>query len=159
MIGLLENPINPRDDPESAELQLAARAIGKQFFIVQASSERDFDAAFAALAKRGVGGLLVPGEPLFVLRRQELLALAARYAVPAIYDYREFTADGGLLSYGLSLTDTYRLIATQVARILKGAKPADLPVLQLTKFELGREPINSDLLAGAFAFGGKAAFR
>jgi putative tryptophan/tyrosine transport system substrate-binding protein len=134
--GLLENPANPRADPERTELQTAARAMGKQLLIVQASSERDFDAAFAALAERGVGGLLVPGEPLFILRRQELLALAARYAVPAIYDYREFAADGGLLSYGFSLTDTYRLLATQVARILKGAKPAELPVLQPTKFEL-----------------------
>jgi putative ABC transport system substrate-binding protein len=136
VLGLLENPTNPRADPERTELQMAARTMGKQFLIVQASSERDFDAAFAALAERGVGGLLVPGEPLFILRRLELVALAARYAVPAIYDYREFTADGGLLSYGFSLTDTYRLIATQVARILKGAKPADLPVLQPTKFEL-----------------------
>jgi putative ABC transport system substrate-binding protein len=136
VIGLLENPTNPRADLERTELQTAARIMGKQILIVQASSERDFDTIFASLAQRRVGALLVPGEPLFFTWRQELLALAARYAVPAIYDYREFTAEGGLLSYGFSLADTYRLIAGQVARILKGTKPADLPVLQPTKFDL-----------------------
>jgi putative tryptophan/tyrosine transport system substrate-binding protein len=136
VIGLLENPSNPRADPEIAELQTAARTIGKQLLVVSASSERDFYAAFAALVQRGVGALLIPGEPLFFLRRQQLITLAARHAVPTIYDFREFTVDGGLLSYGFSLTDTLRLLAGQVARILKGAKPADLPVLQPTKFEL-----------------------
>jgi putative ABC transport system substrate-binding protein len=136
VIGLLENPTNPRADPETVELQAAARAIGKQILVVNASSERDFEAAFATLVQERAGALLVPGEPLFFLRRQRLLALAAQHGVPAMYDFREFTADGGLLSYGLSLADTFALVAAQVARILKGAKPADLPIQQPTKFEL-----------------------
>jgi putative ABC transport system substrate-binding protein len=136
VIGVLENPTNPRVDLEIAELQAAARTIGRQLLIVNASSERDFDPAFATLVEGRAGALLVSGEPLFTLRREQLIALAARHAVPAIYDYREFTAAGGLLSYGFSLTDTFRLVAGQVARILKGAKPADLPVVQPTKFEL-----------------------
>jgi putative ABC transport system substrate-binding protein len=136
VIGALENPTNPRADLEIAELQAAARTIGKQILVVNASSERDFDAAFAALVQGRAGALLVAGEPLFNLRREQLIALAARHVLPAISDFREFTAAGGLLNYGFSLTDTYRLVAGQVARILKGAKPADLPVLQPTKFEL-----------------------
>jgi putative tryptophan/tyrosine transport system substrate-binding protein len=135
VIGVLENPTNPRADPEMAELQTAARIIGKQILVVNASSERDFDAAFAALVQGRAGALLVPGEPLFNLRREQLIALAARNALPAISDFQEFTTAGGLLSYGFSLRDTNRL-AGQVARILKGAKPAELPVLQPTKFEL-----------------------
>jgi putative tryptophan/tyrosine transport system substrate-binding protein len=136
VIGVLENPTNPRADLEIAELQAAARTIGKQILVVNASSERDFGAAFAALVQGRAGALLVAGEPLFNIRRGQLIALAARHALPAISDFREFTAAGGLLSYGVSLADTYRLVAGQVARILKGAKPADLPVLQPTKFEL-----------------------
>jgi putative ABC transport system substrate-binding protein len=136
VIGVLENPTNPRVDLEIAELQAAARTIGRPLLVVNASSERDFDPAFATLVEGRAGALLVSGEPLFTLRREQLIALAARHAVPAIYDYREFTAAGGLLSYGFSLTDTFRLVADQVARILKGAKPADLPVVQPTKFEL-----------------------
>jgi putative tryptophan/tyrosine transport system substrate-binding protein len=136
VIGVLENPTNPRVDLEIAELQAAARTIGRPLLVVNASSERDFDPAFATLVEGRAGALLVSGEPLFTLRREQLIALAARHAVPAIYDYREFTAAGGLLSYGFSLTDTFRLVAGQVARILKGAKPADLPVVQPTKFEL-----------------------
>jgi putative ABC transport system substrate-binding protein len=135
VIGVFENPANPRPGPEIAETQAAARRIGKDVLIANASSERDFDAAFATLVQGRVGALLV-GDPLFYLRREQLTALAARQAVPAIYEFREFTAAGGLLSYGLSITDTFRLVAGQVARILQGAKPADLPILQPTKFEL-----------------------
>jgi putative ABC transport system substrate-binding protein len=134
VIGVFENPANPRPGPEIAETQAAARRIGKDVLIANASSERDFDAAFATLVQGRVGALLV-GDPLFYLRREQLTALAARQA-GAIYEFREFTAAGGLLSYGLSITDTFRLVAGQVARILQGAKPADLPILQPTKFEL-----------------------
>jgi putative tryptophan/tyrosine transport system substrate-binding protein len=136
VIGLLTNPNNPRTDVEIGQLQAAARAIGKQILVVKASSERDFDAAFETLVQQRAGAVLIPAEPLFFLWREQLVALAARYALPAMYDVREFTAAGGLLSYGFSLANTYRLAAGQVARILKGAKPADLPILQPTKFEL-----------------------
>ena len=135
-IGLLTNPNNPRTDVEIEYLQAAAHAVGKQILVVKAGSERDFDVAFETLVQERASAVLVPAEPLFFLWRERLVALAARHALPAMYDVREFTAAGGLLSYGLSLTDTYRLIAGQVARILKGAKPADLPILQPTKLEL-----------------------
>ena len=136
VIGLLTNPNNPRTDVEIGQLQAAARTVGKQILVVKASGERDFDVAFETLVQERAGAALIPAEPLFFLWREQLVALAARHALPAMYDVREYTAAGGLLSYGLSLTDTYRLVAGQVARILKGAKPADLPILQPTKFEL-----------------------
>jgi putative ABC transport system substrate-binding protein len=136
VIGLLTNPNNPRTDPEIGQLQAAARTVGKQILVVKAGGERDFDVAFKTLVQVRAGAVLIPAEPLFFLWREQLVALAARHALPAMYDVREFTADGGLLSYGLSLADTYRLVAGQVARILNGAKPADLPILQPTKFEL-----------------------
>jgi ABC-type uncharacterized transport system substrate-binding protein len=136
VIGLLTNPNNPRTDVEIGQLQAAARAVGKQILVVKASGERDFDVAFETLVQERASAVLIPTEPLFFARREQLVALAARHALPAMYDVREFTAAGGLVSYGFSLADTYRLIAGQVARILKGAKPADLPILQPTKFEL-----------------------
>src|SRR5258707_11353276 len=136
VIGLLTNPNNPRTDLEIGQLQAAARTAGKQILVVKASGERDFDAAFETLVQERASAVLIPADPLFFLWREQLVALAAPHALPAMYDVREFTADGGLLSYGLSLTDTYRLIAGQVARILNGAKPADLPILQPTKLEL-----------------------
>ncbi len=136
VIGLLTNPNNPRTDVEIRQLQAAARTVGKQILVVKASGERDFDVAFETLVQERASAVLVPAEPLFFGWREQLVALAARHALPAMYDVREFTAAGGLLSYGLSLKDTYRLVAGQVARILKGAKPADLPILQPTKFEL-----------------------
>jgi len=136
VIGLLTNPNNPRTDVEIRQLQAAARTVGKQILVVKASGERDFDVAFETLVQERASAVLVPAEPLFFGWREQLVALAARHALPAMYDVREFTAAGGLLSYGLSLTDTRRLVAGQVARILKGARPADLPILQPTKFEL-----------------------
>jgi putative ABC transport system substrate-binding protein len=136
VIGLLTNPNNPRTDLEIGQLQAAARPVGKQILVVEASSKRDFDVAFETLVQRRASAVLIPAEPLSYMWREQLVALAARHALPAMYDVREFTAAGGLLSYGLSLTDTYRLVAGQVARILKGAKPGDLPILLPTKFEL-----------------------
>jgi putative ABC transport system substrate-binding protein len=136
VIGLLTNPNNPRTDPEIGQLPAAARTVGKQILVVKAGSERDFDVAFETLVQERANAVLIPAEPLFSLWHEQLVALAARHALPAMYDVREFTAAGGLLSYGLSLTDTYRLVAGQVARILKGARPADLPILQPTKFQL-----------------------
>jgi putative ABC transport system substrate-binding protein len=136
VIGVLENPANPRTDPEMAEVRAAARGIGKKILVGNASSERDFNAAFATLVQGRASAVLVSGDPLFAFRRDQIITLAAQHAMPAIYEFREFTAGGGLLSYGLSLTDTFRLVAGQVARILQGAKPGDLPILQPTRFEL-----------------------
>jgi putative ABC transport system substrate-binding protein len=136
VIGLLTNPNNPRTDVEIGQLQAAARTVGKQILVVKARGERDLDVAFETLVQARASAVIIPAEPLFFLWREQLVALVARHALPAMYDVREYTTAGGLLSYGVNLTDTYRLIAGQVARILKGAKPADLPILQPTKFEL-----------------------
>ena len=111
VIGLLTNPNNPRTGVEIGQLQAAARTAGKQILIVEAGSERDFDVAFETLVQERASAVLIPAEPLFFLWREQLVALAARYALPAMYDVREFTAAGGLLSYGISLTDTFRLVA------------------------------------------------
>src|SRR5215472_13385354 len=120
---------------DTAAVQESARAKGLTLRILKASTESDIDAAFASLVDLKAGGLLV-GDPIYFGRREQIVALAARYAVPTIYDFRVYVDAGGLISYGTSLTDTYRNVATYVGKILKGAKPADLPVEQPTKFEL-----------------------
>ena len=117
-------------------VEAASRALGRQIVVVKVSSEHEFEAAFAKIAQAGAGALLVSGSPFFTSQRRMLVALAARHAVPAIYDQRDFVADGGLISYSASFTDAYRQAGTYVGKILKGAKPADLPVLQPTKFDL-----------------------
>jgi len=117
-------------------VQDAARTKGVQIHILKAGSENEIDAAFASLLKLHAGALLVGTDTLFFSRREQLAALASRHAVPAIYELREFAAAGGLISYGPSLTGAWRQAGSYVGRILKGAKPADLPVQQPTKFEL-----------------------
>src|SRR5260370_41666915 len=105
-MGLLTNPNNPRTDFEIGQLQAAARTAGKQILVVKASGERDFDVAFETLVQERASAVLIPTDPLFFLWREQLVALAARHALPAMYDVREVTADGRLLSYGFSLADT-----------------------------------------------------
>ena len=107
-----------------------------QLPILKAGTESEIDAAFAALVELHAGAVLVGGDPFFFSRREQLLALASRHAVPAIYIWREFAAAGGLISYGMRVTDTFRQVGSYAGRILKGAKPADLPVQQPTTFEL-----------------------
>jgi putative ABC transport system substrate-binding protein len=131
----LVNPKWPNAERSTAAVQEAAHAKGLVLRILKASTESDIDAAFASLVDLQTGGLLV-GDPTYLGRREQIVALAARYAVPTIYDWREYVAAGGLISYGTSLSDTYRNVGTYVGKILKGAKPADLPVQQPTTFEL-----------------------
>jgi putative tryptophan/tyrosine transport system substrate-binding protein len=135
-IAYLVNPSNPSAEIYSKEAVTVASALGIRVHVLDASTDHDLDEAFASLGKLGAGGLVVPGEPFFETQRDRIVALCARYAVPAIYGFREYVAAGGLMSYGPSLTDSYRLAGIYVGRILKGEKPAYLPVMQPTKFEL-----------------------
>ncbi len=136
VIALLVNPNGVNAEGVIREVQEAARARRLQLHIWKADSEAEIDAAFASLALQHADALIVSSDPFFDTRRQQLVALAARHAVPAIYAWREFATTGGLISYGASLADVYRQLAVYVGKILNGAKPADLPVQQPTKFEL-----------------------
>ena len=134
-LAVLMNPNFPFAERNIKAVEEAARAKGLQLRILRAATESEIDAAFTALAELQTRALLV-GAPTFLGQREQIVALAARYGVPAIYDWREYVAAGGLISYGTNLADTYRIIGTYVGKILKGAKPADLPVQQPTRFEL-----------------------
>jgi putative ABC transport system substrate-binding protein len=116
--------------------EAAARALGLAYHLANASNEREIDTAFANLAERRVGALLVNADAFYSSRREQFGTLTARHAMPAMHQLREFVAAGGLMSYGASITDAFRQAAAYAGRILKGAKPADLPVVQSTKFEL-----------------------
>ena len=136
-IALLINPTSSLiSERITRELQSSARALGVQLHIVQASTERDFDPAFATLAQTGVSGLVIAPDALFISRSDQLAALTLRYAVPTITQFREFVAAGGLMSYGGSITEMARQVGVYTGRILRGEKPADLPVRQLTRVEL-----------------------
>jgi len=132
VIALLVDPDSKESVIESSEVQEAADAIGQRIIVSKASSEPDLVPAFASTPTV----LLIAGSPFFTRRRDQLVALAARYAVPTVYEWREFATAGGLISYGPSLTDAYRQVGVYAARILNGDKPVDLPVQQPTKFEL-----------------------
>ncbi len=135
VIAVLVNPDNPKAENDTMEAQAAARELGLQLHILNARSARDLDTAFATLAKQGADALLVTNDVFFYGRQRQLIALAARHKIPASYVAREFAEAGGLMSYGSSVPDTWRQVAIYAARILKGAKPADLPVMQPSKFE------------------------
>jgi len=135
-LALLVNSTNPSAGALSRDAHAAARSLGLQLHVLEASSESDFEPAFTKLALIRVGGLVIGPDPFFVGRSAQLAALALRKAVPAVFEFRQFVSAGGLMSYGGSLTDVYRLAGVYVGRVLKGEKPADLPVHQSTKVEL-----------------------
>jgi putative ABC transport system substrate-binding protein len=133
--GLLVNPDNPNAEPDAKDAQFAAEALGRQLQVFRARTEHDFEPVFDAMAQLRVGGLCVNIDPFFLERREEIIALAERGAIPAIYDQRWFPEAGGLMSYGTSQADSWREGGIYVGRILKGEKPADMPVQLATKFE------------------------
>jgi len=135
-IGLLVNPAGTLAETQIKDMKEAVQKLGLRLHVANVSSQGEIDAAFAAISQSKVGALVVGTDPIFAASRGQLIALAARYKIPAIYNIREYSEAGGLMSYGGSLTDAWRQAGIYVSRILKGEKPADLPVIQPTKFEL-----------------------
>jgi putative ABC transport system substrate-binding protein len=133
--AVLINPNNPNAQSVARDARESARSLGLQFHVLNAGTDQDIDTVFAGLIQQQIGMLLISADPFFLGRRVQFVALAARHAVPTIYFAREFVAAGGLMSYGTSLADAYRQAGVFAGRILKGAKPADLPAVQSTKFE------------------------
>ena len=137
VMALLVNPANPTlAETATKEVQAAARSLGLELHVLNASTESDFDEVFAKLNQLRVGGLVIGPDPFFISRSIQLAALTVRHAVPTVFEFREFTAAGGLMSYGADVTDAYRLTGNYTGQVLKGDKPADLPVQQATKVEL-----------------------
>jgi putative ABC transport system substrate-binding protein len=136
LIAVLRNPTRPQAESQLREVQEAARTLGLKLHIQSATSERDFDTAFASFVEQRAGALTVLADPFFLSQRKRLVALAAHHALPAIYEWGEFANVGGLMSYGADLGEAYRQAGVYTGRILKGEKPADLPVAQSSKFEL-----------------------
>jgi putative ABC transport system substrate-binding protein len=135
-LSVLVNPNNARAQVDTRDVRAAAEVVGQPIRVLQAGSVEEIDKAFASIVEHGRGALLVTADAFFFTRREQLVALTARHAVPASYGQREFIEAGGLISYGSSVTDSHRQAGIYAARILKGEKPSDLPVLQPTKFEL-----------------------
>jgi putative tryptophan/tyrosine transport system substrate-binding protein len=135
-VGALLNPTFPDAPDQLHEVQEAAQRIGERLTLLNASSARELDAAFETIVQKGIGALLVGADPFFISRREQLVALAAHHGIPAIYEDRDFTTVGGLMSYGASFSDAVRQVGVYTGRILKGEKPTDLPIQQPTKFEL-----------------------
>jgi len=134
-IAVLVNPNYTDAEAQINEVQGAARTLGLRLPILKASSEGDFAAAFATVIEQRAGAVLIASDPFLFSRRNQLVALAAHHAIPAIYQFRECAVVGGLMSYGTRITDSYRQVGVYSGRILRGAKPAELPVVQSTKFE------------------------
>jgi len=135
-IAMLINPDTPDSDPESKDVLTAAGTLGRDIHVITARSQSELEPAFAAVQQMQAGALIVGADPFFTSRRAQLVALASRYAIPTIYYWREFVEAGGLMSYGTSIADGYRQAGIYAGQVLKGAKPADLPVVQPTKVEL-----------------------
>ena len=135
LIGALLNPNWPGAAQQLPELEAAARTIGRRLFVAKASNDEELNAAFALLLKQGIGALLVAADAYFDTRRDRIIAFAAQNRLAAVYHFREYAFAGGLVSYGPSITDAYRQAGIYTGRILKGEKPADLPVVQTTKFD------------------------
>jgi putative ABC transport system substrate-binding protein len=136
LIGALVNPDNPNAEADTRELGEAARILGVQLLVLNARNERELDTAFATMLQQRVGALVIEGDPLFQTRIKQLATLTVRHAIPAIFQQREFPEGGGLMSYGAHISDANRIAGIYTGRILKGDKPADLPVQQSTKVEL-----------------------
>jgi putative tryptophan/tyrosine transport system substrate-binding protein len=136
LVGVLLNPSFPPSERQQQDIEEAARKVDQRIVVAKARNDEELDTVFAALVKAGVGALLVCADPYFDTRRERIVGFAQTQRLPAIYQFREYAVAGGLLSYGISITDAYRQYGVYTASILKGAKPADLPVLQPTKFEL-----------------------
>jgi putative tryptophan/tyrosine transport system substrate-binding protein len=136
VVALLVDPNKFVGQVQIRDVQEAARALGQSLVVLDGGTDERIETAFAALAPQHVAALLVGADPFFDTRRERLVALASQHRMPAIYQFREYAVAGGLMSYGTSITDMYRLVGLYVGRVLKGEKPADLPVMQVTKFEL-----------------------
>jgi putative tryptophan/tyrosine transport system substrate-binding protein len=136
MIAMLVNPTSPYVGPETKDVMTSAQALGRQVQVLNAKTAEEIEATFTSIVQRRAGALLVSGDPFFDSQRDQLVALAAHHKVPTIYQWHEFATIGGLISYGTSILDAYRLAGAYTGKILKGTKPADLPVVQPTKFEL-----------------------
>ena len=136
VLALLVNPKNPNSEPDTRDLKAAAQALGRRLIVLTASTDRDIETAFATAVEGNVGALFINIDSFLSSRNQQIAALAARHKIPTIHPFREYVAAGGLMSYGASFAAAWRQAGQYVGRILKGAKPADLPVLQPTKFEL-----------------------
>src|SRR5262249_2071295 len=136
LVPVLVNPTSPDSVPEIRDLQAAARALALELRLVNASTPDEINAAFSAIAKLDSDGLLVSTDPFFTIRQEQIVGLATKLGVPTVYPFREFTAVGGVASYGPSLASAWRQVGIYAGRMLKGEKPADLPVMQPTKFEL-----------------------
>jgi putative ABC transport system substrate-binding protein len=136
LVGILVNPNFPPSARQVQDIGEAARAIGQRITVANAATDEELEQAFVSFAREGIGALMITADPYFDTRRDRIVALAATQRFPAIYQFREFALAGGVLSYGLSFTDVYRQVGVYSAKILKGAKPADLPVQQATRFEL-----------------------
>jgi putative ABC transport system substrate-binding protein len=135
VIGVLLNPDGATAQEQLEEVEKAARALDQRVEILNAGSEREIDTAFATITEKKIGALIVGADPFFVVRTDQLVGLAARHAIPAIYEWREFAEAGGLMSYGSDRSEAYRQVGKYAGRILKGEKPADLPVMQVTKID------------------------